>query len=192
MLLRETTGHGGSIRVTTNNNLSTSKIKKPLKMQGSGRKNIGEEDLNDLICYECNNKVQQDTIFSHICFTDIENVYFSGRYIMKSTMLCDNNISQTAAESKNEHNNTSADEADKLPDDIDLSSKSVLWNSKAIKCLLSLYPKYKNLLDKRKIVSKKMMYACVYKEMCKYGYTFTSIQIENKMKAFEKTYKKNY
>lgn len=34
------------------------------------------------------------------------------------------------------------------------------------------------------------MYAHIHKEMCKYGYTFTSMQIENKMKAFEKAYKK--
>lgn len=36
------------------------------------------------------------------------------------------------------------------------------------------------------------MYARINKEMCKYGYTFTSMQIENKMKAFEKAYKKKY
>jgi hypothetical protein len=102
----------------------------------------------------------------------------------------DNDISQTAVESENERNNL-ADEDEDL--DIDLSSnKSVLWNSKAVKCLLDLYPKYKSLLDKRKIISKKMMYARINKEMCKYGYTFSSVQIENKIKSFEKAYKKKY
>lgn len=33
------------------------------------------------------------------------------------------------------------------------------------------------------------MYAHIHKQMCEYGCIFTSMQIENKMKAFEKAYK---
>lgn len=107
-------------------------------------------------------------------------------YFIYIAMFCD--TSQTSAESNKHDLNTLTEDEDLLDDDV--SSKSVLWNSKAVKCLLSLYSKYKSLFDKRKIVSKKIMYTHIHKEMCKYGYIFTIAQIENKMKAFEKAYKK--
>lgn len=112
----------------------------------------GEEfiDLNNLIYYECNKKVKHDAIISHNCFKDVENVYFSGGYVTKTAMLHDNSASQTVAESENENDDNLADENE--DNDINFSLKSVLWNSKAVKCLLDLYPKYKNLFDKRKII----------------------------------------
>nr|XP_012217191.1 PREDICTED: uncharacterized protein LOC105669028 [Linepithema humile] len=162
-------------------------------MQGS--ENISrhdfEEEIDDFICNECNEKVELDAISSHNCFIGKQNVYFSGRYVMKTAMLSDNDNSQTSMESDNKQdtNTPTLTEDEDLLDDV-LSWKSVLWNSKAIKCLLSIYPKYKRLLDKRKFVSKKQMYTRIHKKMSTYGYTFTSMQIENKMKALEKAYKK--
>lgn len=70
-----------------------------------------EEIDNDLICYECNEKIKQDAIMKHNCFLYVENIYFSGRYAMKKAMLYDNDASQTAANKKNENkhdNNTLA------------------------------------------------------------------------------------
>lgn len=36
---------------------------------------------------ECSEKVELDTISSHHCFTGEEDVYLSGRYIMKTGMF---------------------------------------------------------------------------------------------------------
>jgi len=66
-------------------------------------------------------------------------------------MLSDNDVSQTSIENDNKQDTNTPTEDEDLLDD-DLSWKSVLWNNKAIKCLLSIYPKYKKLLDKRKFV----------------------------------------
>lgn len=64
-----------------------------------------------------------------------------------------------------------------------------VWSDSSTKLFLNLYKDCNELLQSRKIKTKKMMWSKIALEMQKNGYNTTSLQVENKYKSLEQSYK---
>lgn len=63
------------------------------------------------------------------------------------------------------------------------------WSDSSTKLFLSLYKDCNELLQSRKIKTEKMMWNKIALEMQKNGYNTTLLQVENKYKSLERSYK---
>ena len=63
------------------------------------------------------------------------------------------------------------------------------WNDVKTKLFLQLYKEKRNLLINRKIKTKKILWQKIKEDMQEFGYNLTLLQIENKYKSLERSYK---
>lgn len=63
------------------------------------------------------------------------------------------------------------------------------WDDAKTKLFLQLYKEKQDLLRNRKIKNKKMLWEKIRENMQKHGYNITLVQVENKFKSLERSYK---
>lgn len=70
-----------------------------------------------------------------------------------------------------------------------LNDKIFTWTDASTKLFLDLYKEKKQLLYNKKIKTKKILWQTISDGMKKLGFQVTTLQVENKWKSLEKTYK---
>lgn len=65
----------------------------------------------------------------------------------------------------------------------------LFWNDAATKLLLDIYKSKKNLVNTRKIKTYKILWKQIAEIMGQNGYSVTPLQIENKIKSLERSFK---
>lgn len=65
----------------------------------------------------------------------------------------------------------------------------MFWNDAATKLLLDIYKSKKNLVNTRKIKTYKILWKQIAEIMGQNGYSVTPLQIENKIKSLERSFK---
>lgn len=66
---------------------------------------------------------------------------------------------------------------------------ALAWSDSSTKLFLNLYKDLNELLKNRKIKTKKILWTRIASEMQKNGYNTTILQVENKYKSLERSYK---
>ncbi|KYN50001.1 hypothetical protein ALC62_00028, partial [Cyphomyrmex costatus] len=69
------------------------------------------------------------------------------------------------------------------------TTSSWYWNDASTKLLLDIYKRQKELVSTRKIKTYKLLWKQIAKEMRQNGYSVTPLQVENKIKSLERSYK---
>lgn len=90
------------------------------------------------------------------------------------------NYTENYNENYNE-NNTNGTDQDKR--------EIFFWDDAKTKLFLQLYKEKKDLLINRKIKTKKVLWQKIRESMQKYGHNVTLLQVENKYKSLERSYK---
>lgn len=70
-----------------------------------------------------------------------------------------------------------------------ISENSFHWSDASTKLFLQLYKDYKELVAQRKIKTKKIMWQKISEKMTLQGYNVSTLQVENKYKSLERSYK---
>lgn len=91
----------------------------------------------------------------------------------------DDNYNQN--ENNVNYNNTNEIEQEKR--------EAILWDNAKTKLFIQLYKENNDLLTNRKIKTKKLMWQKIKENMQKHGYNLTLLQVENKYKSLERSYK---
>lgn len=86
-------------------------------------------------------------------------------------------------------NNDTNEETNKENDKNEQNEITFSWNDSSTKLFLSLYKDLNELLKSRKIETKRIMWDRMSLEMKKNGYNVTALQVENKYKSLERSYK---
>lgn len=69
------------------------------------------------------------------------------------------------------------------------TKETFAWSDASTKLFLTLYKEKKELLTTRKIKTKKILWESISEIMQSHGYNVTVIQVENKYKSLERSYK---
>ncbi|XP_063240901.1 uncharacterized protein LOC134541397 isoform X2 [Bacillus rossius redtenbacheri] len=73
---------------------------------------------------------------------------------------------------------------------VDVKEDKAVWDHSATRLLISEYDEKKQMVDSGKLKSHKIMWNLIAEEMCKQGYSYNNLQVENKWKSLDRAFKK--
>lgn len=103
-----------------------------------------------------------------------------------------NDREENVLNSQNDLNdeNRQNDQNDQITNGTDINtSSSWFWNDASTKLLLDIYKCKKDLVSSRKIKTYKVLWKQIAQEMGHSNYPVTPLQVENKIKSLERSYK---
>lgn len=92
---------------------------------------------------------------------------------------------------ENNQNKNNQNENEEIGENGNTSNEitSWCWNNKSTKLLLDLYKSKKTLVNTRKIKTYKLLWKEISEDLKRNGYSVSPLQVENKIKSLERSYK---